>query len=118
MEGVSRCLVGYGGGRELNPTYQTIMDHTEAILVEYDPSVVSFQDILTKWKQEMGEPYPQKRQYRSAIFALNPEQEQVANKFVEDNFRYAKYVDVEPATRFYMAEEYHQDYIAKMRARF
>lgn len=118
MPGVTRCLVGYSGGDELNPTYQTIMDHTEALLIEYDPSVCSYEQILQKWKELGGDcSYPNSRQYRSAIFPTTPEQQEKAQSFWDD-LKYNKYVFVEPATRFYMAEEYHQNYLEKCRARF
>uniref|UniRef100_A0A7S2YJ16 peptide-methionine (S)-S-oxide reductase n=1 Tax=Entomoneis paludosa TaxID=265537 RepID=A0A7S2YJ16_9STRA len=119
MNGVTRCLVGYSGGVELNPTYQTIMDHTEALLIEYDPTIISYGEILKEWKHQMGEPYPSKRQYRSAIFCLNDEQSALAQEFCQQNVKQPKFVDIEPTTRFYMAEEYHQDYVEKaMRRRF
>lgn len=64
----------------------------------------------------MGEPYPSKRQYRSAIFYLNDEQRKIAEEFCSA-MKYGKFVDVEPVTRFYMAEEYHQNFLAKQRSR-
>ena len=46
MGGVIDVVVGYTGGKEKNPTYRNIMDATEAFLVEYDPSVISFEKLL------------------------------------------------------------------------
>jgi peptide-methionine (S)-S-oxide reductase len=46
MNGVARTVVGYTGGSKLDPEYSNIMDSTEAIMVEYDPTVVSYKDIL------------------------------------------------------------------------
>mmetsp|Transcript_15682 Transcript_15682/g.20450 ORF Transcript_15682/g.20450 Transcript_15682/m.20450 type:complete len:118 (+) Transcript_15682:429-782(+) len=113
MNGVTRCLVGYSGGLELNPTYRTIMDHTEALLIEYDPTIIGYNDILQQWKDLGGEvPYPSSRQYRSGIFTTTPEQETEAIEYKEA-LKQNKYVYVEPATRFYMAEEYHQDFLEK-----
>jgi len=85
------------------------MDYTEALFVEYDPKVVSYRDILEKWKQQ-GQPYPTKTQYRWAVFYLNEEQEQVAKEFCQK----MDHVDVEPVTKFYMAEERHQNFLARM----
>lgn len=112
MNGVRRCVVGYSGGTRPNPTYENIMDYTEAILVEYDPKIVSYRQILQKWRK-LGEPYPAKRQYRSAIFCLNAEQEAIASDFCDG----LEFVDIEPVTKFYMAEERHQNFLARMGGR-
>ena len=109
MAGVDRCLVGYSGGEAPDPTYQNIQDYTEALFIEYDPSVTSYEAILTLWRSQHT-PYPNKRQYRSAIFTLNEQQEKLANEFCKEE----KYVAIEPATSFYLAEEYHQNYLKKM----
>jgi peptide methionine sulfoxide reductase MsrA len=113
FNGISeRCLVGYAGGNGIDPTYQNIQDYTEAIFVEYDPDVTTFADVLRLWI-DSHTPYPaSKRQYRSAIWYMNAEQEQLARDFCQGQ----QYVDIEPATNFFMAEEYHQNYLTKMRA--
>lgn len=41
-------VVGYSGGKKLNPTYRTIKDHTEAVLIEFDPDVVTYEDLLVE----------------------------------------------------------------------
>jgi peptide-methionine (S)-S-oxide reductase len=109
LAGVDRCVVGYAGGIQPNPTYASIQDYTEALLVEFDPSVVSYTELLNLW-QTMQSGYSSKRQYRSAIMYLNEEQAEVARELTKGE----KYVDVEPATKFYLAEEYHQDHHKKM----
>mmetsp|Transcript_18257 Transcript_18257/g.34870 ORF Transcript_18257/g.34870 Transcript_18257/m.34870 type:complete len:88 (-) Transcript_18257:692-955(-) len=86
-----------------------MMDHTESVLVEYDPTQISYRDILKKWRT-LGEPYPTKTQYRSAIFYLNEEQKKVAEEFCQN----IQYVDVEPATKFFMAEPRHQNFLDRM----
>ena len=78
-------------------------------MIEFDPNVVSYATILRHWR-DMHTPYPNKRQYRSAILFLSEEQEMSARAFCKDE----KYVDIEPVTKFYLAEEYHQNYIKKM----
>jgi peptide-methionine (S)-S-oxide reductase len=100
--------VGYSGGLQPDPTYQNIMDYTEALLVEYDPSIITFEGILKKWRS-FGQPYPAKTQYKWAVFAMNNEQARVANEFCAGE----KYIAIEPVTTFYMAEEYHQDFMKK-----
>eukprot|EP00957_Ditylum_brightwellii_P188094 14320032-Ditylum_brightwellii.AAC.1 len=78
MDGVVRTVVGYTGGSEPNPTYSNIKDATEAILVEFDPSVVSYEDILLEWSKQHSPYFPQKTQYRSAIFYRTEEQRALA----------------------------------------
>jgi peptide methionine sulfoxide reductase MsrA len=113
---VERCLVGYAGGEESSPvSYQEIKDYTEALLIEYDSNYVSYRDILQAWKN-MAAPYPSKRQYRTAIFPLNAEQKEVALDFLKSSTwseRLVSYVDVEIVDKFYLGEEYHQDFLAK-----
>lgn len=109
------------GGFAPNPTYQSIQDHTEAFIVEYNPDKLTFQDILEEWS---GLDYPlaqQSTQYRSAVFALNAQQHADANTFVQALERNLSdqgpiYSTVEPITRFYRGEEYHQDFLAKQKA--
>jgi len=126
MGGVVDCIVGYSGGVASSPNYQDIQDYTEALLVEYNPDKLSYEDILQEWST-MDYPFvQQKTQYRSAIFAVGDEQFKQANSFVErlqakhaagdDDDKKNIYVDVEPITKFYRAEEYHQDFLAKQRS--
>jgi len=114
VDGVKKCVVGYTGGFQDEVTYQNIADYTEALLVEFDPTVVSYPEILKVWK-EQASPYPCKTQYRTALWYLNEEQKEVAEKFLS-TMSGAKHVDLEPATQFFMAEEYHQNFIAKQTA--
>ena len=118
MAGVVGCVVGYSGGLGVDPTYHNIQDYTEALLVEYNPDKLSFEDIMEAWSR-MDYPWvPQKTQYRSAIFALNPNQIQRAQDFVQHLQEKANrklYVDVEPVTQFFKGEEYHQNFLAKQR---
>jgi peptide-methionine (S)-S-oxide reductase len=116
MRGVTRCLVGYTGGVEPDPTYQSIQDYTEALLIEYDATICTLKDVLNKWKS-MATPYPSKRQYRTALWYLSDDQEREMKEFV-DEMPQGKYVDVEKATRFFMAEEYHQNFLAKQTSMF
>ena len=107
-------MVGYTGGIQEEPTYQNIGDYTEALLVEYDTSQTNLVEILNEWKHQAS-PYPTKCQYRTALWYLNEEQELQMKKYVA-NMSGGKYVDVEPATQFFMAEEYHQNFLAKQTA--
>lgn len=110
-------MVGYSGGITPNPTYKSIQDHTEALLVEFDPSEVSYEDLVLSWTQMHQPSYHRgKRQYRSAVWFVNEEQEEVAEQVVKDwraSSRSPLYTDVEPATEFYRGEEYHQYFLSK-----
>lgn len=114
------CVVGYSGGHGAFPTYQNIQDYTEALLVEYNPDRISYEEILREWS---GMDYPlvqQKTQYRSAIFTVNEKQHQQALAFVGKLREQYKekgpiFVDVEPVTKFFRGEEYHQDFLQKQK---
>jgi peptide-methionine (S)-S-oxide reductase len=109
MYGVQRCIVGYSGGSEPNPSYSEMKDYTESVLVEFDRNLIDYESILKKWKS-MIDPYPEKRQYRTAVFYLNQEQERVARFICQD----LDHVDVEPVTRFFLGEARHQDFLARL----
>ena len=114
-----RCIVGYAGGEASDPTYQSIQDHTEAILIEYDPSILSFEDVLNLWSEEDYPYVPQKCQYRSAIFPVNSVQVEQAQAYVErltEQRGRKLYVDVELIQHFYRGEEYHQDFLKKQKS--
>lgn len=103
----------------MNPTYRSILDHTEAVLIEYEPEKISYEDLLVDWARQIN-PYGGgggNAQYRSAVWYTSDEQRKVAEGTVEGIRAAARgrtvYADVEPATKFYRAEEYHQDFVAK-----
>lgn len=117
-------IVGYTGGVEKNPTYDCILDTTEAILIEYDPNAISYERILNEWSKQHNPQYPQKAQYRSAIWVKNESErtfamaqiERMKNQhhgFGDPEKQRKMYVDVEEVGPFYRAEEYHQDYLKK-----
>jgi peptide methionine sulfoxide reductase MsrA len=104
--------VGYTGGVDLDPTYEAILDHTEAVLVEFDPTVISYRQIVQEWRRLVGTPYPSsKRQYRNALFYLSDQLKRACNGVASA----MEYMDVEPAMKFYMAEDYHQNFYARFR---
>lgn len=116
MRGVVNCVVGYTGGKQKDPTYQNIMDATEAFTVEFDPSIISYEEILDEWADQHAPFYPSKCQYRSAIFYCSEEQRNAAQKKVEELGKGGQrkvYVDVEPVSAFYRGEEYHQNFLEK-----
>ena len=128
MPGVVQTKVGYTGGTLVNPTYQQVCGgrtgHAEALEVVYDPGKVSYEELLiTFW--EWHDPTTMNRQgpdvgsqYRSAIFFHDHEQEQVARRSKEilekgKVFGGPIVTEIVPASPFYPAEEYHQDYLVK-----
>lgn len=128
LKGVKNTLVGYAGGKFPNPTYKDVCGgktgHAETVLVEYDPSQISYNELL-KIFWENHDPTEVDRQgpdvgsqYRSIVFFYTPEQEKLARelkKEIEKSGKYAKPVATEiiKAGEFYPAEEYHQRYFEK-----
>lgn len=120
-------MVGYTGGKEPNPTYRNIKDATEAVLIEYDPSIISYEKILIEWsKQHYPFNPPMKAQYKSAIWVKNDDERKVALDLLENMRTKGSsfgsggsskevYVDVEDVKPFYRAEEYHQDFLNKQK---
>mmetsp|Transcript_28337 Transcript_28337/g.46907 ORF Transcript_28337/g.46907 Transcript_28337/m.46907 type:complete len:133 (-) Transcript_28337:97-495(-) len=124
MKGVVRTVVGYTGGNEANPTYRTIFDATEAVLIEFDPKIISYKAILRAWAQQHNPQYKVSTQYRSALWVQSKAQREAAlaqletmrheqHGFGKSNKPRKIYVDIEDIGRFYRAEEYHQDYLTK-----
>lgn len=129
MVGVKDVVSGYIGGQLPNPTYQAVCTgttgHAEAVEIKYDPSEVTFPDLLEVFFAT-HDPTTLNRQgadvgtqYRSAIFYHDDEQKSIAQAYIEQlnaspEFRRRKIVTtLEPATKFYVAEEYHQDYFRR-----
>lgn len=108
--------VGYTGGLEQDPTYKTILDHTEAILVEYDPTVVSYEEMCKQWSKMIQDKLGKSsRQYRLAVWYLNDTQKVIAEQAVQEVLDKqggdASDLLAEPATKFYQAEEYHDHFL-------
>lgn len=128
VQGVVATSVGYTGGTKKNPTYEDVCTdetgHVEVVRVEYDPSRVSYADLL-KVFWENHDPTQVDRQgpdvgtqYRSVIFTHSPEQEREARQSLEKLDASGKYDDpiathITPASEFYKAEDEHQQYLEK-----
>ena len=128
IKGVVSTTVGYSGGSSKNPTYKDVCSgrtgHAEVVQVEYDPSETSYEELL-KVFWGVHDPTQLNRQgpdvgtqYRSAIFFHNAKQEAAAKAtkaHLEGSGRYRKPIVTEiiPASEFYAAEEYHQQYFDK-----
>jgi len=125
---VTSTEVGYMGGSLDHPTYQDVCTdrtgHAEVVHVEYDPAQVSYQDLLNVF-WENHDPTTLNRQgpdigtqYRSVIFYYTPDQEKIAGASKQaltdaKKFRRPIVTEIVPATEFWRAEEYHQQYLEK-----
>lgn len=109
--------VGYAGGTTVDPTYRKMGDHTESIQIDYDPDVISFEDLLAEfWAQHTPTRPSRARQYASIIFYTNDNERTAAEaskRMMEDRLGVTLYTDIMPLDRFYLAEEYHQHYYAR-----
>jgi len=128
MKGVQSVESGYMGGTVANPTYEQVCagetGHAEVVQLKFDPSVVSFAEILQVFFV-IHDPTTRDRQgndvgtqYRSAIFYHSPEQKAVAERVIADItaarlYRDAIVTEVVPASTFHVAERYHQEYFAR-----
>jgi peptide methionine sulfoxide reductase msrA/msrB len=125
VNGVRSTTVGYTGGTTENPLYREVCSgstgHAEAIEVEYDPDVVSYEE-LARLFFEIHDPTQLDRQgpdigtqYRSAIYYANEDERRTAEKLIGilRQKGYDVVTRVEPVSEFYAAEEYHQDYYEK-----
>src|SRR5215472_4326010 len=127
LQGVDSVISGYMGGRVENPTYQQVCGgrtgHVEVAEVTFDPTIITFEDLLhvfftlhdpttlNRQGNDVGE------QYRSVIFYQDDEQKRTAEDVIAELTRDKVFHDpivtaVEPASTFYVAEDYHQDYFA------
>jgi methionine-S-sulfoxide reductase len=129
VPGVVDTDVGYTGGWLENPTYDDTHDgksgHAEAVRITFAPSILSYEDLLEKWFFKLHDPTTRNRQgndrgtqYRSAIFPQTPEQQRAAERVkarVEASGRWRRPIttSIEPASPWYSAEHYHQDYLRK-----
>ena len=129
-KGVYSTAVGYAGGQTKNPTYEEVCsgmtNHSEVVLVVFDPKVVSYEDLLkTFWEghdptQGMRQGNDRGTQYRSTIYAYGDEQLKAAQKSKE-MFQQALTkkgygpitTEIRLAPEFYYAEDYHQQYLGK-----
>jgi methionine-S-sulfoxide reductase len=121
IEGVIRTRVGYAGGRQANPTYHHIGDHTETVQVDYDPQRISYSQLLTVfWQSHKPTGRSRSRQYMRAIFYSDDNQRRLAlesKAALAQQIGQAVQTDVLPLRSFTMAENYHQKYLLKQHYR-
>ena len=126
--GIKKVVSGYTGGHVPNPTYEEVCQgltgHREAVEIIFDPSVITYEELLEIYWQQIdptdpgGQFFDRGESYRTAIYYHNEEQRMKAEKSkqkLEDSKRFNKPIVTEilPAKLFYPAEDYHQDYYKK-----
>jgi peptide-methionine (S)-S-oxide reductase len=126
VPGVVATAVGYTGGHTTKPTYESVCSHTtghaEAVLVEFDPTKVTYDDLLRVFFMNHDPTTPNRQgpdvgdQYRSAIFTFSPEQAEAARRAIaasEKRLGERVVTEVAPIRAFWKAEDYHQQYDEK-----
>jgi len=114
---VIRTRVGYGGGQTASPTYHTIGDHTETVQVDYDPEVITYDQLLDIfWQSHRPTSQTASRQYMKAVFYHNDQQREMAmasKTLLEQKNGSVIKTQIVPLRSFTMAEEYHQKFTLK-----
>ncbi|SLJ84585.1 peptide-methionine (S)-S-oxide reductase MsrA [Psychrobacter sp. DAB_AL43B] len=133
IPGVVEVVSGYTGGQTDNPTYSTVSaggtGHTEAAQVYYDPTKITYNGIVQAlWRiadptDDKGQFVDRGTQYRPAIFYNNDQEKQIAEAAKQslqasDVYKKPVVIEIVPASTFYPAEEYHQDYYKKNPLRY
>ena len=133
IDGVLSTTSGYTGGPQVNPTYKQVAsgmtDHREAVRIEYDPKRVSYERLLEVFWRNVdpldgrGQFCDKGRHYTSAIYALDDEQLAAAQASMallvsEGKLKGEIKTEILPASPFYPAEDYHQDYYKKNPIRY
>jgi len=131
MPGVVSATSGYSGGRTANPTYSQVGDggtgHLEAVRVVYDPRQISYASLVTRFLRTIdptdadGQFCDQGDQYRTAIFVANAAERRAAEAAKAEAARQLRApvaTAIRPASAFYPAEDYHQDFARRNPTRY
>ena len=134
LKGVQSVVSGYVGGKKKNPTYKEVSSgssgHVEAVQVTFDNKVIPYDELLKiYWKNidpldPNGQFCDKGEQYQSGIFFLNNQQKDAAEKSLFDHQKESRFegkkivTSIKPASSFYEAEDYHQDYYKKNPIRY
>ncbi len=127
-DGVEKVVSGYTGGTKENPTYQEVCTdttgHYEAVQITFHPEIISYEKLLEIFWMQIdptdvgGQFYDRGGSYKSAIFYHNEEQKHLAEKSKQNLEKSGRFplkivTPIIPASTFYEAEEYHQQYYKK-----
>jgi peptide-methionine (S)-S-oxide reductase len=133
LDGVTKTIVGYTGGHQADPTYEEVSaggtGHAESIEVIYDPSKIGYEKLLDVFWHNVDPTVRDRQfcdvghQYRTAIFYHDEQQKELAEKSKEELEKSGVLpgpivTEIVPASTFYPAEEYHQDYYLKNPLRY
>jgi len=131
LDGVVSVTSGYTGGQKKDPTYEEVSSgttgHAESVQIVYDPAKIGYDKLLDVFWHNIDPTVKDRQfcdvgeQYRTAIFYHSEEQKKLAEdskKAVEKELGGAVYTQIVPASEFYRAEEYHQDYYKKNPVRY
>ncbi|UCD08716.1 MAG: peptide-methionine (S)-S-oxide reductase [Dehalococcoidales bacterium] len=121
MDGVIRTRVGYAGGTEPNPTYRNIGTHSETIQIDFDPEIVSYEELLgVFWAANAAYLSPFSRQYNSIIFYHDEEQKMMAEESYRKRLEGRSNLvltEIIHYKEFTLAELYHQKYYLQVEER-
>ncbi|MAX11027.1 MAG: peptide-methionine (S)-S-oxide reductase [Chloroflexi bacterium] len=125
-KGVIDTKVGYTGGTKIDPTYEEVCTdltgHAEVVKVDFDEEIISYNDILNIFFANHNPTQLNRQgpdvgtQYRSSVFYLNSDQKEIAVskiKSLQPQYNNSIVTEVVEGSKFYLAEEYHQQYVAK-----
>ena len=133
VPGVLKVVSGYTGGHKENPTYKEVSSgatgHVEAVQVYYDPAKITYEELLDRFWRHINPTDPggqfvdRGSQYRSVIFFHNEEQKRLAEKSKEELNKSGRFdkpivTEIVKFTKFYEAEDYHQNYYKKNPLRY
>jgi len=133
LDGIGEVIAGYTGGHKENPTYEEVTTgktgHFEAVQITFDPSIITYSELLEVfWRQInptdiRGQFADRGEQYKTAVFYHNDEQKRLAEESKErlqasGKFQVDIVTEIIPASKFYVAEDYHQDYYQKSPIRY
>ncbi|MDA9470350.1 peptide-methionine (S)-S-oxide reductase MsrA [Enterococcus sp. 5H] len=131
--GILSIISGYTGGHVANPTYEQVLSHTtghtEAVEIEFDPEIMAYEKLVEiYWQQTdptdaLGQFEDRGDNYRPVIFYTNDKQQIIAEKSKDNLQNSGRFTEpivttIEPATIFYPAEDYHQDFYQKEPERY
>ena len=123
LKGVLKTDVGYANGNKENPTYEEvkhhIANHAECLRLDYDNSIISLEKILEHFLRFV-DPYSVDKQgedsghqYRSGVYYTDNNEKKIIKNYFDKNLDSNYKIEILPLENFYLAEEYHQDYLDK-----